>query len=88
MEREVVMRRVEVEHAGRFVAVDGEGREVPFNVFQKYNVSVDLDGVRHRTPTIQLLETEDGTHLNCVTKGEYQVWDTGEILRCPHADAP
>lgn len=66
------MPRRKVECAGDFVAHTKSGKAVKVFVFQEYLEMRDLSGTSW-DPGFKIMKTSDGTHVNRVAKGQYEL---------------
>lgn len=73
---------------GSFVATGDDGREYTVYIYTEF---VDAGSRRNPRAVVQGLKelrTSDGMAVNRLQKGEYQIEETGVVLRSDSADAP
>jgi hypothetical protein len=74
-------------HVDSFIATDDSGQEHMLDVYQKFNVTTDLDGVTAETTTIKYLLTSAGQTVSPISKGEYLVDQSGLRLHSTASNA-
>ena len=70
------------------MATDDAGEEYVLNVFVKIRYSQTLTGPGAATRGIPWIETQDGSSVNSMGEGKYQVVLTGLMLHSNDPDAP
>jgi len=72
---------------GSFVATDDSGKPYKLIVYQDFDQSRDFDGRVTEKAGLPWVCTEDGEHLNRLSKGEYELIGSGLKLHSIDADA-
>ena len=73
---------------GTFMVDGNDGRSYTIYIYTDFINAGTLDDPRAEIEGLKELRTSDGKAVNRLSKGEYQVVQTGVILRSSESDAP
>ncbi len=74
-------------HVRSFLAVNASGRQFEIHQFQDMILTQTRGGTL-RTPGVSDLQLDDGRFVNQISKGNYEIAESGEQLSSDDPDAP
>ncbi|MEW6651025.1 MAG: hypothetical protein AB1453_12665 [Chloroflexota bacterium] len=73
---------------GRFVATDDKGQDYAIEIYVDIIDASTHDDPNSTVEGLKSLQTDDGLHVNRISKGEYLIVQTGLRLHSDSPDAP
>ncbi len=82
------MTKYITKHTRSFDAIDEDGNAHTLHCYQEMIDAGTFDNPNATIPGLMEIETDDGRKVNHKGKGEYEIVQTGQILRTSDPDAP
>lgn len=78
----------ETRHDGSFIAIDDDGDEYIIELFTQINDKGTFDDPYATSEGLKILKTRDGASVNYLSKGKYEIVQTGVVVQSSDPDAP